>query len=414
MANRRQMLVPPPPPSEMMMIGRPQVPIPSQPSQAVAPRGAEADPNIELLMNAARTDQIAFPNPLTPGIAQAGRMDPNPFGGADRVATQAQGLMDTQSDYKRTHELLDEYDKRRLAHKALEESGNAIMQQLANLGGGDTGSPFGADGGLITRMLTLKSRNRYANTQAQRLQLSGQVEALKFAEGLHQTGNANLLAEIAKYQGLGGDWKDLFKSSTGDENNDQTNERLTSALTEKIRHGSVTEGQGAGRLAISQAESPHQIDALDAMAGVRKLEMTKRTAQMPYVAPQAAANVRRTETNTAQQAPRTAAMMAGATGGLVNPEMLGLAGMEPAIGGELPLNPKAKAAIAAQDTGTALKKTQIAAAVGEKMTKDRKRAMRFASDGMGLSFWEKHNELWDVLPPEKKYEMLSKWKAGGK
>jgi len=573
------------------MIGRSQVPIPSQPSQAVAPRGAEADPNIELLMNAARTDQIAFPNPLTPGIAQAGRMDPNPFGGADRVATQAQGLMDTQPDYKRTHELLDEYDKGRSAHKALQESGNAIMQQLANLGGGDTGSPVGADGGLITRMLTLKSRNRYANTQAQRLQLSGQVEALKFAEGLHQTGNADLLAEIAKYQGLGGDWKDLFKSITGDEQKSKSDDRLWAGLDIKAERNDTLENQGQQRINIqdkiantSQSLSGKQLEVYNAK--LREMELGfainqatgMNLAEAKVLSVQANPAIKYNNMQSAFEAstgrfgqprvpvpgfqsppppPTAKQLSSGApqsmqvgnvpgTKGMVNPPAAtkigtstgyadvksfpglvekgnvdlskrqivdnpdGSYGTEfsmsfndgkyevliptifdgkhhteeqaiqhyrktgehmgkfasgdikniegyserlhkrtishngkpyrnmqsaleastgrfgqprvpvpgfqspppPPIPGEM--TPLGQAKLDAADASTALKKTQIAAAVGEKMTKDRKRAMRFASDGMGLSFWEKHNELWDVLPPEKKYEMLSKWKAGGK
>lgn len=358
------------------------------------------------------------------GIPQFAAGVPTPSPAVDVYAATAERLVDNNPNYSRATALTKELDDRvhqsdapgRLTMNKLEREAVALLNQYSNLDNQEPGSPYGADGGLMTRMLTLGSRKRYANQEAQRKSLAGHSDALRLANQLIESGDKRLLETIAKYQALGGDWKDLFKTVGTMEDKSIDNARQAESLKLREELGDKNYDLRMENLRLKQDMQPHQIARIDAGTRSATANAVGREATNQYAGQNAAALLNLRNKQAAAIDPNTAAKMAQATGYAPTPEMAQqshVVAPPVAPGATAPLETPAfklkreQAEATLEGKKAATEKTRVETAA--KSVDLIRKATRAAKAGVGADYWEKRSDLWDALPREEKMKLLQKY-----
>lgn len=408
-------LVPPPPPDaypySIAQTQQPPLPTPTRVAQAGGqPYGPLPPPPVAV---------SAIPTEEAGGIpiTVPARLDPAAY------ALQADELMSKQKHYSRASELTGELDKRihetgepgdgKLTLNKVEREAAGLLAQYQNLNDQDPGSPWGADGGLMTRMLTLGSRKRYANQQAQRQSLAGNADALRLANQIIESGDKRLLETIGKYQALGGDWKDLFKTVAGLDDKSIDNARQAENLA--VREHNLSERLKLAQMLNARQEQMQPFSIAQKQAGTELSQTNAQLGQakLPYAGQQAAATLNLTQAAAADRPLAAARGMAGATGLMPNADILQRSGITPPAPGVEPVyTPKFQEQREMNDATlegkkAALEKTKIETAA--KSADLVRKATRAARAGVGADYWEKRSELWDALPKEEKMKLLQKY-----
>jgi hypothetical protein len=443
MPNEKQMqkMVPPPPPYTVTPTELAQMPqyIPNQPAQALPPVGGPTY-GVEF----APPPPVQSLTPMTMG--ELGGIPQPPPSSLMQHAGNAEQVFRGQGDYNKSRELLhgvvDEKHlqrRRNIESQVAELAGSlgldidnpaAMANALAGITS-DNAANFGANGGLITRMLTFGARQKAAVQANQRANVATRVSVLRFlkdAMDSEDTAAINVATQLMK---LGSDWKDLLKQDFEIDKFNRTDARLNEALDQKGEFGQMREERLNKLASLKEQMTPAQIAALEALTGQRQVATQKGQAELPYVAPQAAAKLSLTREQAAAVAPRTAAMGMAASGVAATPEMMAEMGLQSAPpdattpGASLaaaPLTPKLQANEAktqAQIEATQANTQKVTAQAGLEIEKLRKRATRsaetFAASGRsGAEYWRKNPQAWDLLPQDTKQKLLQLELSGAK